>query len=146
MATKITPTLAAHMIAVYHAMEEDSQEQEGYKVYVGRLAELVRGLGISMTYYSRLFRALYEGGYAALEDRGGRNKPSTVILMREPTVEELTALTLTNPGPILSLIKRVEALEASTGGMYIAGALQEFERRVRALEDQARKTRSSKKE
>lgn len=134
MANKITDTLANHMVAVYRAMYEESQEQENYTVYTGKLSQLVKDLGISMTYYSKIFRALYEGDYAALEDRGGRDKPSTVILLREPTVDELTALTLTNPSPILSLVKRMEALESSLGGLYVKGALVEVERRLQALE------------
>ena len=135
MTKKITETLALHIVAVYKAMEEDSTEQEGFRVYTGRLSELVAGLGISSTWYSKIFRALYDGGYAALEDRGGRNKPSTVILLREPTQEELLDLTLTNAGPILSLMKRLEAVENSIGGMYVAGAFREVERRLTALEE-----------
>ena len=135
MPTKITPTLANHMVSVYRAMSETAQEQEEHRVYVGKLSELVTTLGISMTYYSKIFRALYDGGYAALEDRGGRSKPSTVILLREPTVDELTALTLDNPGPILSLVKRMDALEASLGGVYVVGALKNFEVRLQELED-----------
>lgn len=135
MGVKITEVLATHMISVYRAMLEDSEEQEDHRVYIGKLSQLVRDLGISMTYYSDIFRALYEGSYAALEDRGGRNKPSTVILLREPTVEELMGLTLTKPGPILSLVKRMEAIEASLGGIYVVGALKEFERRLIALEE-----------
>lgn len=135
MPVKITEVLATHMVSVYRAMHEDSEEQEEHRIYVGKLSELVKTLGISMTYYSKIFRALYEGGYATLEDRGGRGKPSTVILLREPTVEELMALTLTNPGPIMSLVKRMEAMETSLGGLYVAGALKEVERRLVALED-----------
>lgn len=132
----ITETLATHMVAVYRAMNDDAQEQEGARVYVGKLSQLVTDLGISMTYYSKVFRGLYEGGYAALQDRGGRNKPSTVLLLREPTVEELMALTLTNPGPILSLVKEVEALKSSIGGVYVVGALKQVEARLQAIEEQ----------
>lgn len=135
MPIRITEVLAQHMITVYRAMYEDSEEQEDHRIYVGKLSGLIRDLGISGTYYSKIFRALYEGGYAALEDRGGRSKPSTVILLREPTIEELTALTLTNPGPILSLVKRMEAIEASLGGIYVVGAFKEVERRLVTLEE-----------
>lgn len=144
MPIRITKVLAEHMVVVYRAMHEDSEEREDHRVYVGRLSQLIDDLEISKTYYSRIFRALYEGGYAALEDRGGRGKPSTVILLREPTVEELMALTLTNPGPILSLVKRMEAIESSLGGMYVVGAMKKIEERLVALEDQATKDRSSR--
>lgn len=133
---KITETIAGHMVAVYRAMDEEAKVEENHKIYVGRLSRLVTDLGISMTYYSKIFRALYEGGYAALEDRGGRNKPSTVILLREPKINELTALTLTHPGPILSLVKRVDAVEKSLGGVYVVGVLNEMQKRLELLEDQ----------
>lgn len=136
MTVKITDTVAGHMIAVYRAMEEEAQEQEGYKVYVGKLSQLILDLGISGTYYSKIFRALYEGGYAALEDRGGRNKPSTVVLIRRPELSELTALTLTNPGPILSTQKRLEAIENSLGGVYVVGVLKQIEMRLQTIEEQ----------
>lgn len=134
-AKRISETLAGHILAVYKVMQEDSIEQEDHRVYVGKLSELVSNLAISSTYYSRIFRALYDGGYAALEDRGGRNKPSTVILLREPTEAELLGLTSSTPGPIISLVKRMEALEKSLGGIYVVGALREVERRLKALED-----------
>lgn len=136
MTNRLSDTLASHVIAVYRAMEEDATEQEGYKVYVGKLSQLVLDLGISMTYYSKIFRALYQGGYAALEDRGGRNKPSTVVLMRPPEINELTGLTLTDPGPILSLVKRLDALENSLGGVYVAGVLKQIELRLQTIESQ----------
>lgn len=135
MNKKISETLALHIIAVYKAMEEDSIEENGIRVYTGKLAELVSSLGISSTWYSKIFRALYDGGYAALEDRGGRNKPSTVVLIRPPTQDELQGLTMLDGGPIISLVKRIESLENSLGGMYVAGALREVERRLTALED-----------
>lgn len=136
---KINETLATHILAVYKAMQEDSIEQENQRVYVGRLSQLVSGLGISSTYYSKIFRALYDGGYAVLEDRGGRSKPSTVILLRPPTKDELLDLTSTNPGPIISTVKRVEAIEKSIGGVYVAGSLRELERRIKALEERKSK-------
>lgn len=131
---KVTDTLATHILAVYKAMQEDSIEQEGHRVYVGKLSKLVSDLAISSTWYSPIFRTLYDGGYAALEDRGGRNKPSTVVLMRSPTKDELLGLTNREPGPILSTMKRLEAIEHSLGGMYVVGALKEVERRLKALE------------
>jgi len=132
---KINETLAAHMVAVWKAMEEESVEREDHKIYVGRLSHLVKQLGISMTYYSNIFHGLYEGSYAALEDRGGRNKPSTVILLREPQKSELLALTLDNSGPILSIVKRLDAIESSLGGIYLVGALKNLEARIKELED-----------
>src|SRR5215831_10730446 len=103
---RVTEALADHIVAVYKAMYEDSHEEEDHRAYTGKLSQLVETLGISGTYYSRIFRALYEGGYAVLLDRGGRNKPSTVALLREPTRSELLDLTMTHSRPILSLMKR----------------------------------------
>lgn len=138
MPPKINDTVATHIIAVYRSMLEDSNEIEGQHIYVGRLSELTASLAISSTYYSRIFRALYDGGYAALEDRGGRGKPSTVVLIREPEKDELLGLTSTDSGPIISTMKRLEAIERSLGGVYVVGALKEVERRLTALEEKSK--------
>jgi hypothetical protein len=135
---KINQTLANHILAVYKSMEEDAQDIGGQLAFVGRLSEVTMGLGISSTYYSKIFRALYEGGYAVLEDRGGRDKPSTIFLLREPTRDELLGLTSIDSDPILSNMKRLEAIENSLGGLYVAGALKELERRVAILEEAER--------
>lgn len=131
---EITKAIAGHMVAVYKAMEEESTVVEGQRTYVGKLSQLVDDLGISMTYYSRIFRGLYEGGYAVMEDRGGRNKPSTVFLLQAPEISDLLDLTLEDTGPILSLMKRLEKVETSIGGMYVKGALAEIEKRLQLLE------------
>jgi hypothetical protein len=137
MSKPITETLATHIISVYNAMEEVSIEVDDIRIYEGALSRLIRELGISMTFYSPIFRALYDGGYCALGDKGGREKGSTVVLLRRPQKDELLALTASEGYAIVSLVNRMETLEANTGGMYIVGALQEMERRLVKLEKEA---------
>lgn len=132
----ITNTLASHIIVMYNAMEKESTEKDDLRIYTGSLAKLIRELGISMTFYKSIFRTLYDNGYCAMGDRGGRNKPSTVILLRRPKRDELLDLTSEDGEPIVSLVNRVEILESSTGGLHIVTALAEFERRLVALEEE----------
>lgn len=132
---RVTETIATHAIAVYDRMEEVSVERNGMRIFTGSLAEVIKELGISMTYYSRIFRLLYDHGYCALGDRGGRAKPSTVLLLRRPERDELLALTTDGTDDMVSLVTRLEALESSIGGIHVVGALKELERRIQRLED-----------
>lgn len=116
MQTYMSDTLADHVLAVYKAMEAESVEADGNTLYIGSLSMLVRSLA-SSTYYAPIMRALYDGGYAALLDRGGRSKPSTLILLREPKKDELMALTMDALSPIVSLVNRIDRLESTVGGL-----------------------------
>src|SRR5262245_49593440 len=135
MQTTITKTLAGYIIAVYKAMDSEAVVLEDHRVYIGSLSTLVRSIA-SSTYYAPITRALYDGGYAALMDRGGRSKPSTLILLREPQVDELMALTIQPLSPIVSLVNRIESLESSIGGMNVIRALGEIDRRLQVIESE----------
>lgn len=131
---EITETLATHVMALYHAMHEDSVEEDGNRFWRGSVVQLVRELGVSMTFYGPVFSVLYDNGFCALVDRGGRSKPSTILLLQEPTKDLLTPLTMDGPATRLSLVTRIEALESNTGGMNVVGALEEVEKRLKAIE------------
>lgn len=135
MQENMSETLANHIIAVYRAMEAESVVVDGNRLYIGSLSVLIRSLA-SSTYYAPITRALYDGGYAALLDRGGRSKPSTLILLREPQEDELMALTIDPASPTLSLVNRIEQIEASLGGMDIVKALTEVDARLHKIEDE----------
>jgi hypothetical protein len=141
----MTSTLASHILVVYTAMEKEAVERDDLKIYTGSLARMMKELGISGTYYSEIFRTLYDNGYCALGERGGRNKPSTVILVRRPERDELLDLTSEDGEATVSLVNRVETLETSVGGLNIVTALAEIERRLVALEGQERKTNGKAK-
>lgn len=133
MQTYMSETLARHIISVYEAMEAEAVDVEGNKLYIGSLSSLVRSIA-SSTYYADITRALYDGGYAVLVDRGGRSKPSTLLLQRKPQEDELMVLTLEAGTPILSIVNRIERLEANTGGMSIPKALSDVEDRLKTIE------------
>jgi hypothetical protein len=133
MQTHMTKALSRHVIAVYDAMDKEAVEHDGHRLFIGSLATLVRSIA-SSTFYAPILRALYDGGYAALVDRGGRDKPSTVVLLRRPQADELMALTMATESPILPLLNRVESLESSIGGMFVAGAMIEIDRRLARIE------------
>lgn len=136
MQTYMSKALADHIITVYKAMEAESVEIQDNRLYIGSLSNLVRSLA-SSTYYAPITRALYDGGYAALVDRGGRSKPSTLLLLREPQEDELMALTIEADSPTLSLINRMERLEASIGGIDVAKALSAVESRLQEIEERS---------
>lgn len=138
MSQKITDTLASHIIVVYNEMERNAEDAEDLKIYTGAVSNMIKSLGISMTYYKPIFRALYDNGYCAMGDRGGKNKPSTIILLRRPERDELLDLTSGDGESIISLVNRVESLESSVGGLHIVTALAEFERRLATIEKKER--------
>jgi hypothetical protein len=133
MQTHISPRLAQHIISVYERMEAESVKVEGNQLYIGSLSILVRSIA-SSTYYSDITRALYDGGYAALLDRGGRSKPSTLVLLRKPKEDELMALTMEAEAPIMSVMNRLAVLETSVGGMNVVKALSDVDRRLQLVE------------
>lgn len=135
MPTTITETLAIHMISVYNAMEEKSVEQDDLRIYSGSVSTLVRELGISMTYYKVIFRTLYDSGYCAMGDRGSRSKPTTVVLLQRPEKDELIGLTDSTFSPILSLVRELETVKTSLGGIHVVGVVAELEKRLAAVEE-----------
>lgn len=144
MQTYMTKKLAEHIIAVYNAMDAEAVDIDDNKLYIGSLAVLVRSIA-SSTYYAPITRALYDGGYAALLDRGGRSKPSTLLLLRQPQEDELMALTMEAETPILTLINRIELVESNLGGMNVPKALTEVERRLQLLESKGTERRGKSK-
>lgn len=135
MPKRISETLALHMITVYDAMEAESIEQDDLRIYSGMISTLLRELGISMTYYKVIFRTLYDGGYCALGDRGSRGKPTTIVLLQRPEKDELKGLTDGGISPILSLMRELETVQASLGGMHVVGAFAELEKRLIVVEE-----------
>jgi hypothetical protein len=130
----ISDTIAAHILSVYDYMNENAEKQGEHTVFTGSLVGVVSELGISRTYYAPIYRALYDGGYCDLLDRGGRAKPSSMLLVHRPTVAELKGLTLEDESPIVSTTRRLEAIEKNIGGLTIAQAFRAVEKRLADLE------------
>jgi hypothetical protein len=125
-------------------MEAESVKVQDSVLYIGSLSMLVRSLA-SSTYYAPITRALYDGGYAALLDRGGRSKPSTLILLREPQEDELMALTMEPESPIVSLVNRIEQLESKVGGNDIEERITSIEQKLQTIEGRSEQSGKSKK-
>jgi len=130
----MTPTLINHILAVYDAMEAEAVDVEENRLYIGSLSTLVRSIA-STTYYAEITRSLYDGGYVALLDRGGRSKPSTLLLLRRPQEDELSALTFEPDTPILSLINRMERLESNIGGVDVKKEVSDMKVMLRKIEE-----------
>lgn len=132
--TMVSETLAAHIISVYNFLDAQAEEKEGHRVYRGKLSTVVTDCGISKSFYTPIFRILYDGGYISQVDRGGRDKPSTVLLHTRPT-KEVLLLTSDELPATVPLVDRIDMLETYTGGMNIVEALSSLNDRMTALEE-----------
>ena len=141
----ISETLAIHILNVYDAMEAKSVEQDDLRIYSGAISVLVRELGISMTFYKTIFRVLYGGGYCAMGDRGTRGKPTTVVLLQRPEKDELMDLTDHTISPILSLVRELETVKSSLGGLHVVGVVGELEKRLVVVEERLKIDGKTKK-
>jgi hypothetical protein len=145
MTKTISETLAIHIITVYDTMEAKSEETDDLRIYTGNVSILVRELGISMTFYKTIFRVLYDGGYCAMGDRGARGKPSTIVLLQRPEKDELMDLTDHTISPILSLVRELETVKSSLGGLHVVGVVAELEKRLIAVEERLKIDGKTKK-
>jgi len=143
----ISETVAIHIINVYERMEAESEEIDDIRIFTGTLSTILIELGISMSFYKPIFRVLYDGGYCALGDRGARGKASTVVLLQRPEKDELMDLTDRTISPILSLVRELETIKASLGGLHVVGVMSELEKRLIVVEERLKidgKTKNSK--
>jgi len=135
MPRTVTETFARHIIAVYNYFDEDSTLIDtGEVIWIGNVSEAFKELGISGSYYSLIFRILYDNGYVSQVDRGGRDKPTTLLLHFKPEIETLL-LTTTGLPATIPLVERIGQLERNTGEMNLVEALKVLDQRVSALEE-----------
>ena len=91
-------------------------------------------LGISRSYYTPIVTFLRENDCVTFIQRGSRSAESVIVLHREPTVDGMTMPTLTGRGQAAKVEARLVQLEKSTGGINIAKALADHEKRLKRLE------------
>lgn len=130
----VSETLALHIISVYNYLDALAENKEDHRIFRGNLSTVVTECGISKSYYTPIFRILYDGGYISQIDRGGRNKPSSVLMHKRPTKEVLLLTSAELPATV-PLVDRIDLLETYTGGMNIVEALSSLNERVTALEE-----------
>lgn len=145
----MTTTFIGHCETVYRALDERAtikiigEPPEEAKVFVGKVVEVFRSLGISQTYYGPVFKTLEEVGAILRIQQGGRNVDTVIQIKQLPTVwpenlgwkgRTVEDQPLTDDSTFAMLLSDVQALKDSTGGLNVVLALAELEQRIEALE------------
>lgn len=129
---EVRPAMWEHARTVYRAMEEEATPMDDEKlgpclVYEGFLTQLVRQVGLSTPYYSKVTRLL-EGSRAAVQvRRGGGTAPSQWALFGEPTDEALQNFEAKDTGS--------NTLKRGGGKTSTQQQLNDMNRRLMAVED-----------
>lgn len=130
--------------ALYAVMHENSRVinidgVEG-RVWNGPIVETCLSVGIPGGSYRRVTKQLETLGCIEFVQRGARSYPSAVLLNYAPTEQVWQAAGrrhLTNAPTSARLAGRVKELETRIGGVNLATALVNIEKRLRALESLA---------
>lgn len=144
----IEPELAPVRYAreFYAILEADAvEEQTGDQfltVWRGKLTDVFNKVGATNKYYSTIRSILLKSGSITIVEAGARNRDSTVVLNHAPPDgDEIAKLGLTGARPAgkmwEGMAQRLSALEGwreTTGGINIAEALRDMERRLTRLE------------
>jgi hypothetical protein len=133
------PSVLTHAKRLYEAMLEQSYPEDEVHVFVGKVTELFRELGISTAYYSRIRRLLIKNGCIQIVKRGARGLGSEVRLYHPPEDFTIGDLTPTRNYATLILeldnrLRRLEGWRDSQGGLNTGEALRNHENRLSHLE------------
>ena len=142
MTINTTETLIRHAKALYNALEEKAQPEEvqggTLNVFRGSLTHVYDELGISRSYYTPIVTLMRENEYVSFLQKGSRSVESVIVLHREPTAEGMSLPPLTGRSHGAKVEARLKTLEDSTGGIHIAKALADHERRLKKLESRTK--------
>ena len=135
------PSVLTHARRLYEAMLEQSYPEDDVHVFVGKVTELFRELGISTAYYSRIRRLLIQGGSIQIVKRGARGLGSEVRLYRPPEDFTFGDLTPTRDAATMMVelegrLRRLEGWRESQGGLNTGEALRNHENRISQLESE----------
>lgn len=139
----IVPALVKHSQAIYDLLESKSTKEKldgrNLPVFRGKLYETFRESGVSQGYYTPIFRALEDGHYITIVQRGNRSVDSVVVLFERPTDEmDLTGASRparVSPDELEGIRQEVSQIRQSLGGLNIVEALDNLERRLTKLEN-----------
>lgn len=122
-----------HCEAVYRALEERATIKDDELVFAGGITEVYTSLGISHSYYSKVFQRLEDAGAILKLQRGGRGV-DTVIVLRGLPESWPEPLRLTNGTRSDTVLREVQEIKESIGGLNIKEALLDLETRLSKLE------------
>jgi hypothetical protein len=139
---KATDTLIRHAKSLYNALQEKAEPEEvqggTLTVFRGSVTHLYDELGISRSYYTPIITFLRENDCVSFLRRGSRSVESVVVLHREPSAEGMSLPPLTGRSHGAKVEARLKQLEISTGGINIAKALSDHEKRLKRLESRSK--------
>jgi hypothetical protein len=130
-----------HASTLYGVFERDSttEEIDGVRlpVWRGSMVEAYKSIGASQHYYSGVMDTLKDLGCITVLSSGRRARPSVVALHHAPDEVEFIFYSesrLTGAPEAAKLRSRLELLERRIGGVNIADALVNIDKRVARLE------------
>lgn len=142
--------IVRHTLTMYEALNEASNEEKlpggSLRIFRGKVTDVFRSTGIGQSYYSEIFRQLNLQNCVTFLQRGSKSVESVVILHGAPTSEGYRppqTSPLTDPERYANLSEDVEALKILVGGVHIAEALIEVEKRFKKLEDEVHSRKNS---
>lgn len=138
MATKTESYSNAFYAHCLESSKEEAIEGEILNVWKGFIGRTCRELNIPNGMERRVVRPLEAMGCIRIIERGVGNYPTTIILAYPPT-EELwnssdAPSALTQRRSYAKLVSDVEAIKKSLGGVSIADALIDLDKRLKAVE------------
>lgn len=133
--------IVRHTAKMYRLLAQGSHLEDlpngSVAIFRGKVTEVFRSSGIGSSYYTEIFRQLEDQGCISYLQRGSKSVDTIIVLHRPPTPEGYRPQPksdLTSPERYANLREDVEALKTLTGGIHIAEALLEIEKRFKELE------------
>jgi hypothetical protein len=82
------PKLYQHCVKLYGLMEQDAKVASDGKIYEGSLGDLIKSMGLSQSYHSKIVGRLRAMGCISMLERGsGTSTKSKWALYVQPTIE-----------------------------------------------------------
>lgn len=144
----MTNTFVQHCITLYTALDDRAtfktlKSGEKVRVFAGVYTEVFSATGLSRTYYTSTRRALERHNAIKILQKGSRGADSVILLAGLPENWEIEGwndghlTTAVDSAKLRSVAEELqEEFKKSTGGINVAAALAEFEKRVVTLETQ----------
>lgn len=141
----MTETFIQHCITLYEALADRSSIKEldsggKARVFAGRYSEVWQSTGLSQTYYKPVREALERHNAILILQKGSRNADTVIVLRDLPKEHEWQingwrdGSGLTSPSEYDTLRAELDEIKKSQGGINVVAALEQFEKRVVALE------------
>ena len=130
--------IVRHCATIYATLLAQARKEGEFVIWRGKITKMYAETGVPQSYYSAVFKQLEDQGCITYAQKGTRSVESVLVLDHEPTPEGFIPpppSPLTDPERYANLREDVEALKILVGGINIAEALIEIERRLKEVEE-----------